>query len=83
MITTDFFTQYPVSINFKINSFKSGRVFCSCSESLNVQPSCCLDVEVYMLNCVFWRHILLEVEFKSPVDMGSDSNRYTAQRYHP
>ena len=22
MITTDFFTQYPVSINFKINSFK-------------------------------------------------------------
>ena len=23
-------------------------------ESLNVQPSCCLDVVVYMLNCVFW-----------------------------
>ena len=32
MITTDFFTQYPVSINFKINSFKSGRVFCNCSK---------------------------------------------------
>ena len=31
MITTDFFTQYPVSINFKINSFKSGWVFCNCS----------------------------------------------------
>ena len=26
---------------------------------------------VYMLNCVFWRHILLEIEFKSRVDMGS------------
>ena len=23
-------------------------------ESSNVQPSCCLDVVVYMLNCVFW-----------------------------
>ena len=34
-------------------------------ESLNVQPSCCLDVVAYMLNCVFWRHILLEIEFKS------------------
>ena len=34
-----------------------------------------------MLNCVFWRHILLEIEFKSRVDMGLDSNRYTAQRY--
>ena len=32
---------------------------------MNVQPSCCLDVEIYMLNCVFWRHILLEIEFKS------------------
>ena len=53
-------------------------------ESLNVQSSCCLDVVVYMLNCVFWRHILLEIEFKSRrVDMGSDSNRYTAQRYSP
>ena len=52
-------------------------------ESLNVQPACCLDVEVYMLNCVFWRHILLEIEFKSRVDMGSDSNRYPAQRYQP
>ena len=52
-------------------------------ESLNVQPSCCLDVVVYMLNCVFWRHILLEIEFKSRVDMGSDSNRYTVQRYSP
>ena len=32
---------------------------------MNVQPSCCLDVVVYiMLNCVFWRHILLEIEFK-------------------
>ena len=30
-----------------------------------------------MLNCVFWRHIPLEIEFKS---RGSDSN---AQRYHP
>ena len=46
-------------------------------ESLHVQPSCCLDVVVYMLNCVFWRHIPLEIEFKS---RGSDSN---AQRYHP
>ena len=36
-----------------------------------------------MLNCVFWRHILLEIEFKSRVDMGSDSNRYTVQRYSP
>ena len=27
-----------------------------------------------MLNCVFWQHILLEIEFKSRVDMGSDSN---------
>ena len=44
---------------------------------MNVQPSCCLDVVVYMLNCVFWRHILLEIEFKSRVDMGSDSNRYS------
>ena len=26
--------------------------------------SCCLDVVVYMLNCVFWRHIPLEIEFK-------------------
>ena len=48
-----------------------------------IQPSCCLDVVVYMLNCVFWRHILLEIEFKSRVDMGSDSNWYTAQRYSP
>ena len=31
-------------------------------ESLNVQPSSCLDVVVYMLNCVFWRHILLEMD---------------------
>ena len=46
----------------------------------HVQPSCCLDVVVYMLNCVFWRHILLEIEFKSRVDMDSDSNRYTVQR---
>ena len=30
-----------------------------------------------MLNCVFWRHIPLEIEFKS---RGSDSN---AQRYRP
>ena len=52
-------------------------------ESLNVQPSCCLDVVVYMLNCVFWRHILLEIEFKSRVNMGSDSNRHTVQRYSP
>ena len=44
-------------------------------ESLNVQP-CCLDVVVYMVNCVFWRHIPLEIEFKS---RGSDY----AQRYHP
>ena len=34
---------------------------------MNVQPSCCLDVVVYMLNCVFWRHILLEIEFKLKV----------------
>ena len=33
-----------------------------------------------MLNCVFWRRILLEIEFKSRGDMGSDS---IAQRYHP
>ena len=46
-------------------------------ESLNVQPSCCLDVVVYMVNCVFWRHFPLEIEFKS---RGSDSY---AQRYHP
>ena len=46
---------------------------------MNVQPSCCLDVVVYMLNCVFWRHILLEIEFKSRVDMGSDSNRYSVE----
>ena len=52
-------------------------------ESSNVQPSCCLDIVVYMLNYVLWRHILLEIEFKSRVDMGSDSNRYTAQRYSP
>ena len=52
-------------------------------ESLNVQPSPCLHVVVYMLNCVFWRHILLEMEFKSRVDMGSDSNRYSVQRYSP
>ena len=26
-----------------------------------------------MLNCVFWRHILLEIEFKSRVDMGLES----------
>ena len=45
-------------------------------KSLNVQPSCCLDVVVYMVNCVFWRHIPLEIEFKS---RGSDY----AQRYHP
>ena len=50
---------------------------------MNVQPSCILDVVVYMLNCVFWRHILLEIEFKSRVDMGSDSNRYSVQRYSP
>ena len=50
---------------------------------MNVQPSSCLDVVVYMLNCVFWRHILLEMEFKSRVDMGSDSNRYSVQRYSP
>ena len=31
---------------------------------MNVQSSCCLDVVVYMLNCVFWRHILLEIELK-------------------
>ena len=33
-------------------------------ESSNVQPSFCLDVVVYMLNCVFWWHIPLEIEFK-------------------
>ena len=33
-------------------------------ESSNVQPSCCLDVVVYTLNCVFWWHIPLEIEFK-------------------
>ena len=39
-------------------------------EFLNVQPSCCLDAVVSMLNCVFWRHILLETESKSRGDMG-------------
>ena len=34
-------------------------------ECLNVQPSCCLDVVVYVLDSVFWRHIPLEIEFKS------------------
>ena len=29
-----------------------------------IQPSCCLDVVAYMVNCVFWRHIPLEIEFK-------------------
>ena len=28
-------------------------------------PFCCLDVVVYMLNGVFWRHVPLEIEFKS------------------
>ena len=47
-------------------------------ESMNIQPSCCLNVVLYMLNCVFWRHIQLKIEFKSRVD-----NQYTAQRYNP
>ena len=29
-------------------------------ESLHLEPSCCLDVVVYMLKCVFWLDILLE-----------------------
>ena len=41
-------------------------------EFVNVQPSCCLDVVVFMLNRVFWRHIPLEIEFKSRGKMGSD-----------
>ena len=41
-------------------------------ESLNVQPFCCLDVVVYMLICVFWRHIPLEIELQSRgLDMNS------------
>ena len=32
---------------------------------------------------LFLRHILLEIEFKSRVDMGSDSNRYTATAVLP
>ena len=46
---------------------------------MNVQPSCCFDVVASMLNCVFWRHFLLEIEFKSRGDLGSDG---IAQRYH-
>ena len=37
---------------------------------------------VHVKLCI-WRHILLEIEFKSRVDMDSDSNRYTVQRYRP
>ena len=44
------------------------------------KPSSCLDVIVSMLNCVFWKHILQEIEFKSRGDMGSDG---IAHRYHP
>ena len=46
-------------------------------ESLHVEPSCCLDVVVYMLNCVFWWHNLLEIEFKSRGDAGSDSSMHS------
>ena len=30
-------------------------------ESLHLEPSCCLEVVVYMLKCVFWQDILLEI----------------------
>ena len=30
--------------------------------TLYVESSCCLDVAVYMLNCVFWWNILLEIK---------------------
>ena len=43
----------------------------------------CCTIHVKLCVFVFWRHIPLETEFKSRVDMGSDSNRYTAQRYIP
>ena len=46
-------------------------------ESLHVEPSCCLDVVVYMLNCVFRSHNLLEIEFKSRGDAGSDSSMHS------
>ena len=40
---------------------------------------CCT---IHVKLCVLATHPL-EIEFKSRVDMGSDSNRYTAQRYNP
>ena len=46
-------------------------------EFLHVEPSCCLDVAVYMLNCVFWWHNLVEIEFKSRSDTGSDSSMHS------
>ena len=50
-------------------------------ESLNVAKHIlqhlCSKVVVYMLNCVFWQHIPLEIEFKS-------HGLYSyAQWYHP
>ena len=36
-------------------------------DSLNVEPSSCLDVVGHVSNNVFLRHILLEIEFKMRV----------------
>ena len=68
--------MYITAIHRPWRKLRGGICGCEC-ESLHVQPSCCVNVVVYMLNCVFWRHIPLEIEFKS---RSSDSN---AQRYHP
>ena len=46
-------------------------------ESLHLEPSCCLDVLVYMLNWVFWWDILLEIDLKCWAQNGY------VQRYHP
>ena len=46
-------------------------------ESLHVEPSCCLDVVVYMLKCVFWWHNLLGIELNSRGDTGSDSSMHS------
>ena len=46
-------------------------------KSLHLEPSCCLDVLVYMLNWVFWWDILLEIDLKCWAQNGY------VQRYHP
>ena len=50
--------------------------------SLNIQPSCCFDVVLYMLNCVLWRHIPLKMSLKVVLAWAQNSNQYTAQRYN-